>query len=90
MAAQDSQLMSSVRIHGITLTFTSPIISILFVTATKIHMQRIKSAFQGYCRNYSLSEDGAVRPFLSKKNTFNYKKKFNLCGNPKIVDRFKI
>lgn len=68
MAAQDSQPMSSVRIHRITLTFISPRISILFVTATKICMQRIKNAFQGYCRNYSVSEDGAVRPFLSKKN----------------------
>lgn len=71
MAAQDSQPMSSVRIRGITLTLISPRISILFITAIKIYMQRIKSAFQGYCRNYSLSEDGAIRPFLSKKITFN-------------------
>lgn len=87
MASQVSQPMSSVRIYGITLTFISPGIAILFLTATK--MQRIKSAFQGYCRNYCLSEDGAVRPFLSKKITFNYKNKLNLCANPKLLICFK-
>lgn len=87
MAAQHSQPMSSVRIYGIALTFISPRISILFVTATKICMQRMKSAFQGYCRNYSLSEDGAVRPFLCKKIAFNYK---NNLWKSKILDWFKI
>lgn len=77
--------MSSVMIHRVTLTFISPRISILFGRATKTCMQRIKRAFQGYCRNYSLSEDGAVRPFLSKKITFNYKNKLNLCENPKLL-----
>lgn len=38
MAVQDSQPVSSVRIHGITLTFISPRIPILFLTATKIYI----------------------------------------------------
>jgi len=79
--------MSSVSVHGITLI--PPRISILFVTVTKIYMQKNKRSFQGYCKNYSLSEDGAVRPFLSMKITFDYNNKFNLCGNLKLLIALK-
>lgn len=85
----DSQPKSSARIHGITLPFSPPRASVLFVTETKIGTQRMKSAFQVECRNWSLSEDGAVRLFLYKKITSIYKNKFILRGDPKLLISLK-